>query len=66
MLFEEMLAHCLQMCSGAKIEPRPWNPVSKQLRMLLGGKKTYFWFEDEDGVQHRLRVYRLPELEATH
>ncbi len=41
------------------------------LRWLLGseavsGRKSYAWVEDEDGVKHRLRVYRVPSVWCVH
>jgi hypothetical protein len=39
---------------------RPWNPVARELRMLLGGRKQYRWVVDDIGVRHRLRIYRIP------
>src|SRR5579871_2326874 len=34
LLFDEMLVQYRAMCTCAKIEPRPWNPIGKELRSL--------------------------------
>lgn len=61
-LFEEMLALYWEMTAALNWAPRPWNPVGRELCKLLGGKKTYAWFDGEDGLPHRLRVYRLSDV----
>jgi len=44
------------VCIERNIEPCAWNPVGKELRKLIGGKKTY----DYDANGKRIRVYRIP------
>ena len=55
-------------------QPRPWNQLSKQLRLLgLGGpaqRKIYAWRPDARGVPRRRRVFRFlaeppPAITAT-
>lgn len=43
------------MCTEMRWALRPWSPVARELRKLLGGEKSYAW---RDG--HRVRVYRIP------
>jgi hypothetical protein len=59
-LFEDIFGLYHKLLPTLGWEPRPWNPVARELKKLLGGKKTYVWVESEGGVAHRLRVYRLP------
>jgi hypothetical protein len=59
-LFEDIFALYHKLLPTIGWAPRPWNPVARELKKLLGGKKTYVWFEGDDGAAHRLRVYRLP------
>jgi len=49
------------MCAEAGLRPRPWNPVSKELTLLITGqvgKKSYVMFEGE-----KRRVFRIPALQ---
>jgi hypothetical protein len=46
-------------CQDTGCREIPWNTLAFELRYLLGGKKSYRWFWDEAGAQHRVRVYRL-------
>ncbi len=46
---------------------RPWNPVGRQLALLLsGGRKTWAWVTDpRTGRRQRLRVYQIPRAAVT-
>jgi hypothetical protein len=59
-LFEDIFELYHELLPTIGWAPRPWNPVARELKKLLGGKKTYVWLESDDGAAHRLRVYRLP------
>ena len=39
---------------------RPWIMVSREVRTLLGGQKTYAWVRTARGNARRMRVYRFP------
>jgi hypothetical protein len=39
---------------------RPWSTVGMHVKNLIGRRKTYTWWEDDDGVSRRLRCYVLP------
>lgn len=45
------------MCKESGWLLRPWAPISKELRLRSGGRKTYAWI---DG--HRRRVFSLDKL----
>lgn len=59
-IFEDIFGLYHKLLATIGWTPRPWAPVGRELRKLLGGKKTYAWFKDADGGSHRLRVYRVP------
>lgn len=61
-LFEDIFRLYHELLATIGWTPRPWSPVAREIRKLLGGKKTYAWFEDAEGGSHRLRVYRIPRF----
>ena len=51
-----------RMCADDGIRPRPWNPVSRELTLLIHGQvgvKHYAWSHEADGA-HKRRVFRIP------
>ncbi len=59
LLFNELLELYHEMTGSLGWCPLPWHPVGRELRKLLGGKKSYVWVTDDGGVDRRLRVYHL-------
>ena len=53
-----------EMCADLLWEYRPWNPVARELRKLLGGKKYYPVVRSPNGDKHRLCVYEIPTRDA--
>lgn len=49
------------MCAEDGLRPRAWNPISRELTLLLHGRclKTYAISKEPDGA-HRRRVFRIP------
>jgi hypothetical protein len=66
LLYPEVQDLYWQMCARINWAPRPWNPVGRELRKLLGKRKTYSWFDGVNGEQRRLRVYRLTAPAPDH
>ncbi len=50
-----------EMCAEIGWQQRPWNPIARELALLLsGGRKTWAWSTSPDGARHRLRTYNVP------
>ncbi len=61
LLADDVLPAYQEMCAELRWVPQPWNRTGKYFREALGdGRKTYAWVLDDDGVRHRLRVYKIP------
>lgn len=58
----EMQRFYREMAFERNFAVRAWNPVAREIRRFLGGTKDYTWSKSNDGVRHRLRVYRVPPL----
>jgi hypothetical protein len=59
-----------QVCQELNWQPRPWNPLANQFRLLTTGPhKVYRWFDFADGIRRRVRVFaivRNPALQASN
>jgi hypothetical protein len=53
-LFEDIIALYHKLLPTIGWAPRPWNPVARELKKLLGGKKTYvLWLFHEVSIKDK-------------